>query len=114
MMRKQEEERKRIEAEKQARLNELRQFFAEMDETIERYNSAKADMGGMMETLRKGGMMWADYFRVLNQARSDRDAGRYKVNNMKCPQGTDALRKEFLQVLDAPIRYCDVMKIGAF
>ncbi|WP_143005297.1 zinc ribbon domain-containing protein [Selenomonas ruminantium] len=111
--RKLEEERKRIEAEKQARLNELKTFFAEMDEAIERYNSAKADTGGMMESLRNGGMIWADYFRVLNQARNDREGVRYKVNNMKCPQGTDQLRKDFLQVLDDSVRYCDVMKIGA-
>lgn len=111
--RKKEEERKRIEAERQARLKELNDFFGEMDSAIDQYNNAKSNLGGMMESSRKGGMIWADYFRVLNQAKSDREAVRYKVRNIKAPQGTEELKRDFLEVLDDSIRYCDVMKIGA-
>ena len=111
--RKKEEERKRIEAERQARLKELNDFFSEMDAAIDQYNNAKSNLGGMMESDRNGGMIWADYFRVLNQAKSDREAVRYKVRNIKAPQGTEELKRDFLEVLDDSIRYCDVMKIGA-
>ena len=111
--RKKEEERKRIEAERQARLKELNDFFSEMDSAIDQYNNAKSNLGGMMESSRNGGMIWADYFRVLNQAKSDREAVRYKVRNIKAPQGTEELKRDFLEVLDDSIRYCDVMKIGA-
>ncbi len=72
--RKKEEERKRIEAERQARLKELNTFFNEMDAAIDQYNNAKTNLGGMMESSRNGGMIWADYFRVLNQAKSDRES----------------------------------------
>lgn len=111
--RKKEEERKRIEAERQARLKELNTFFNEMDAAIDQYNNAKTNLGGMMESSRNGGMIWADYFRVLNQAKSDRESVRYKVRNIKTPQGTEELKRDFLEVLDDSIRYCDVMKIGA-
>lgn len=111
--RKKEEERKRIEAERQARLKELKDFFSEMDAAIDQYNNAKTNLGGMMESSRNGGMIWADYFRILNQAKSDRESVRYKVRNIKAPQGTEELKRDFLEVLDDSIRYCDVMKIGA-
>lgn len=111
--RKKEEERKRIEAERQARLKELNDFFSEMDSAIDQYNNAKSNLGGMMESSRNGGMIWADYFKVLNQAKSDRESVRYKVRNIKAPQGTEELKRDFLEVLDDSIRYCDVMKIGA-
>lgn len=111
--RKQEEERKRLEAERQARMKELNDFFAEMDSAISQYNSAKSNLGGMMESSRNGGMIWADYFKVLDQARSDRSSVRYKVNSIKAPQGTEGLKQEFLDVLDNAIRYCDVMRIRA-
>ena len=111
--RKKEEERKRIEAERQARLKELKEFFSAMDAAIDQYNNAKTNLGGMMESDRNGGMIWGDYFRVLNQAKSDRESVRYKVRNIKAPQGTEELKREFLEVLDDSIRYCDVMKIGA-
>ena len=111
--RKQEEERKRIEAERQARLSELREFFNAMDEAIDRYNSAKTDLGSMMESSRNGGMIWADYFKVLDQAKDARTSVRYKVKDIKTPQGTEELKKDFLQVLDDSVRYCEVMKMGA-
>ena len=111
--RKKEEERKRIEAERQARLKELNDFFGEMDSAIDQYNNAKSNLGGMMESSRNGGMIWADYFKVLNQAKSERESVRYKVRNVKAPQGTEELKRDFLEVLDDSIRYCDVMRIGA-
>ena len=111
--RKKEEERKRIEAERQARLKELNDFFSEMDSAIDQYNNAKSNLGGMMESSRNGGMIWADYFKVLNQAKSERESVRYKVRNVKAPQGTEELKRDFLEVLDDSIRYCDVMRIGA-
>lgn len=111
--RKKDEERKRIEAERQARLKALKDFFGEMDAAIDQYNNAKTNLGGMMESSRNGGMIWADYFRILNQAKSDRESVRYKVRNIKAPQGTEELKRDFLEVLDDSIRYCDVMKIGA-
>lgn len=111
--RKLEEERKRLEAERQSRLKDLNGFFAEMDSAINQYNSAKSNLGGMMESSRNGGMMWADYFKVLERARSDRSSVKYKVNNLKAPQGTEDLKRDFLDVLDNAIRYCDVMRIRA-
>ena len=111
--RKLEEERKRIEAERQARLSELREFFNAMDDAIDRYNSAKTDLGSMMESSRNGGMIWADYFKVLDQAKNARTSVRYKVKDIRTPQGTEELKKDFLQVLDDSVRYCEVMKMGA-
>lgn len=111
--RKLEEERKRLEAERQARLKELNDFFAEMDSAINQYNSAKSNLGGMMESARKSNIIWADYFKLLDQAKSDRSSVKYKVNNIKAPQGTEGLKREFLDVLDNAIRYCDVMRIRA-
>lgn len=111
--RKLEEERKRLEAERQARLKELNDFFAEMDSAISQYNNAKSNLGGMMESARKSNIIWADYFKVLDQAKSDRSSVRYKVNNIKAPKGTDDLKREFLDVLDNALRYCDVMRIRA-
>lgn len=111
--RKLEEERKRLEAERQARLKELNDFFAEMDSAISQYNSAKSNLGGMMESSRNGGMLWSDYFKVLDQARSDRLSVKYKVNSIKAPQGTEGLKQEFMDILDNALRYCDVMRIRA-
>ena len=58
-------------------------------------------------------MIWADYFKVLDQAKDARTSVRYKVKDIKCPQGTEDLKKDFLQVLDDSVRYCEVMRIGA-
>jgi len=111
--RKQEEERKRIEAERAAHQAEINEFFSKMDSAIDRYNNAKADLGGMMESSRNGGMLWSDYFNIIDNARGSRMGVKYEVERIKTPAGTENLKGEFLATLNDAVRYCNIMRIGA-
>ena len=108
-----DEEKKRIEKERQEHQAAINEFFKKMDQIISNYDSAKVDLGAMMESDRNGGMIWADYFNIINNATSTRNGIRYQINALKAPAGTEKLQQQFAQVLADSIRYCQLMNISA-
>ena len=108
-----DEEKKRMEKERQEHQAAINDFFKKMDQIISNYDSAKVDLGAMLESDRKGGMIWADYFNIINNATSARNGIRYQINALKAPAGTEKLQQQFAQVLADSIRYCQLMNISA-
>ena len=97
-----------------ARQAAMEHFFSEMDKVIADYDGEKTDFGGMLESSRKdGGMIWADYFKILDKARHSREALKAKVNALRAPAGTEKLPQQFSQVLTESLRYCELMRISA-
>lgn len=108
-----DEEKKRIEKEKQEHQAAINGFFKRMDQIISNYDSAKVDLGAMMESDRKGGMIWSDYFDIIDRATSTRTGIRSQINALKAPAGTEKLQQQFSQVLADSIRYCQLMNMSA-
>ena len=106
-------ETRKVNKEKMAKLAAFQAFFKKMDEAIQRYDSARDDLGKMMDSNRNGGMIWKDYFSMLDRAKSDRYSVRSTVKNIEAPAGTESLKSQFLEVLDESLRYCELMRIGA-
>ena len=104
--------KKKANQEKTDRLAANQGFFRQMDEAIQQYNSAKEDLGSMKESSRKG-MMWADYFNILDRARSSRIAVKNKVDPINAPAGTVQLKQQYLSVLNKSIRYCELLRMAA-
>ena len=106
-------ETRKVNKEKMDKLAAFQAFFKKMDEAIQRYDSARDDLGKMMDSNRNGGMIWNDYFSMLDRAKSDRYSVRSTVKNIEAPAGTESLKSQFLEVLDESIRYCELMRIEA-
>ena len=106
-------EQKKVYAEKMEKLAANQEFFRQMDEAINRYNAARTDLGKMLETTRKSDMTWNDYFSMLDNAKSARSSVRYTVSEIKPVAGMEYLKEEFMEVLDAAIRYCEMMRAAA-
>ena len=106
-------EQKKVYAEKMEKLAANQEFFRQMDEALNRYNAARTDLGKMLETTRKSDMTWNDYFNMLDNAKSARSSVRYTVSEIKPVAGMEYLKEEFMEVLDAAIRYCEMMKAAA-
>lgn len=69
-------------------------------------NGAKTDLSDLLGNLRSGGYKWVDYFGVLHEAIS------FRVS-IDAPQGTDALKRKFSEVLTLSIQYCNQMNASA-
>lgn len=106
-------EQKKVHAEKMEKLAANQEFFRQMDEALNRYNAARTDLGKMLETTRKSDMTWNDYFNMLDNAKSARTSVRYTVSEIKPVAGMEYLKEEFMEVLDAAIRYCEMMRAAA-
>ena len=106
-------EQKKVYAEKMEKLAANQEFFRQMDEAVNRYNAARTDLGQMLETTRKSDMTWNDYFSMLDNAKSARSNVRYNVSEIKPVAGMEYLKEEFMEVLDAAIRYCEMMRAAA-
>lgn len=96
-----------------ARAAELGDFFGKMDKVISDYDGAKTDLSGMLASSRNGGMIWKDYFDVIDKAKYTRSGIKAQVNTINVPAGTERLQQLFTQVLTESIRYCELMRISA-
>ena len=106
-------EQKKVYAEKMEKLAANQEFFRQMDVSINRYNAARTDLGKMLETTRKSDMTWNDYFNMLDNAKSARVNVRHNVSEIRPVAGMEYLKEEFMEVLDAAIRYCEMMRAAA-
>ena len=106
-------EQKQINAEKMAKLAANQEFFRQMDDAIHRYDGAKADLGKILASNQTSGMIWADYFNVLDRAKSERISIRNTVTEIVTPAGTENLKRDFRTVLDSSISYCELMREAA-
>lgn len=106
-------EQKQINAAKMAKLAANQDFFRQMDDAIHRYDGAKAELGKILDSNKTSGMIWADYFNVLDRAKSDRIGVRNIVNDIAAPEGTEDLKRSFRAVLDSSISYCELMREAA-
>lgn len=111
--RKADEEKKKILKEKQEKLAAMNEFFQKMDGAIQRYDSEKTDLNGMMENSRKGSILWTDYFGIIDRAKSARQGIRAQINMIKAPQGGEDIKQQFAAVLSEAIQYCELMNMGA-
>ena len=105
--------KKKENKEKMERLAANQKFFRQMDEAIDQHNSAREDLGSMLESTRKSSIIWADYFNLLDRARSTRMSVRYKVDLINPPAGTEHLKQQYLAILDKSVRYCELMSMAA-
>lgn len=106
-------ETRKINKEKMDKLAAFQAFFKKMDEAIQRYDSARDDLGKMLDSFQNGGMIWNDYFSMLDRAKNDRYSVRNTVKNIEAPAGTESLKSQFMEVLDESIRYCELKRMGA-
>lgn len=106
-------EQKKINKEKMEKLAANKEFFRQMDEAISRYQSARNELDKMLESTRKSDMTWADYFSMLDKAKTSRESVRYTVKDIKTVPGTEDLKRSFMEVLDDSIRYCEMMRAAA-
>ena len=106
-------EQKTFYAERVEKLNANQEFFRQMENLISRYDAARTDLGKMMESLRKSDMTWNDYFNMLDNAKSARVNVRHNVSDIRPVAGLEYLKEEFMEVLDAAIRYCEMMRAAA-
>ena len=106
-------EQKKINKEKMDKLAANKEFFRQMDDAINRYQSARNELDKMLESTRKSDMTWADYFSMLDKAKTSREGVRYTVKDIKTVPGTEDLKRSFMDVLDDSIRYCEMMRAAA-
>jgi len=107
------EDQRKINQEKLDKLAVMNEFFQKMDNVIQDYDSEKTDFGSLLVNLRNGGYTWLDYFALLEQAKSMRTGLRNQVNYITAPQGTEDLKRQFIDTLTLSIQYCDTMRVGA-
>lgn len=108
-----DEEKQRLEKEKKERQAAMNEFFSKMDTYIQDYDNAKDDLGTLLESSRKGSIMWTDYFGMINRAKFSRQGIKYQVNKLQTPAGAEEVKKQFIGVLAESIRYCELMSMGA-
>ena len=106
-------EQRKVNAAKMEKLAANQEFFRQMDDAIHRYDGAKSDLGKILESNQKSGMIWADYFNVLDRAKSERISIRNAVSEIVAPPGTENLKRDFRAVLDSSISYCELMREAA-
>ena len=106
-------EQRKINKEKMEKLEAMKKFFNAMDDAIQKYDTSKTDMHQLLQTARKGDMLWMDYFRQLDNVKSARQGVKNKVSSLSAPAGTEALRSELIDILSESIRYCEQMRIAA-
>lgn len=106
-------EQRKVNAAKMEKLAANQEFFRQMDDAIHRYDGAKSDLGKILESNQKSGMIWADYFSVLDRAKSERTSIRSTVSEIVAPPGTENLKRDFRAVLDSSISYCELMREAA-
>lgn len=107
------EEQRKINKEKLDRLAAMNTFFQKTDTIIQRYDGAKTDLSGLLGSLRNGGYTWFDYWGVLREARSFRMGIRNEIDHLNAPQGTEALKRQFSEVLTLSLQYCNQMNAAA-
>lgn len=106
-------EQKKINEAKMEKLSANQEFFRQMDDAIHRYDGAKLDLGKILDSNKTSGMIWADYFNVLDRAKSERVGIRNVVSDITAPEGTEDLKRSFRGVLDSSISYCELMREAA-
>ncbi len=106
-------EQRKINQEKMDKLAANQEFFRQMDDAIHRYDGAKADLGKILDSNKTSGMIWSDYFNVLDRAKSARTDIRNSVSEIVSPPGTENLKRDFRAVLDDSISYCELMREAA-
>ena len=106
-------EQRKVNAAKMEKLAANQEFFRQMDDAIHRYDGAKSDLGKILDSNQKSGMIWADYFNVLDRAKSERTSIRSTVSEIVAPPGTENLKRDFRAVLDSSISYCELMREAA-
>lgn len=106
-------ETRKANKEKMDKLAKFQTFFKKMDEAMHRYDSARGDLEKMMSSQNNGGMIWNDYFIMLDRAKTARSSVRYTVKGIEAPAGTEKLKEQFMDILDESLRYCELMRIGA-
>ena len=106
-------EQRKVNAAKMEKLAANQEFFRQMDDAIHRYDGAKSDLGKILESNKTSGMIWADYFNVLDRAKSERISIRSAVSEIVAPAGTENLKRDFRAVLDSSISYCELMREAA-
>ena len=106
-------QQRKVNAAKMEKLAANQEFFRLMDDAIHRYDGAKSDLGKILESNQKSGMIWADYFNVLDRAKSERTSIRSTVSEIVAPPGTENLKRDFRAVLDSSISYCELMREAA-
>ena len=107
------EEQRKINKDKLDRLALMNTFFQKTDAIIQRYDGAKTDLSGLLGNIRNGGYTWFDYFQALQSARSFRLGIRSEIDRLNAPKGTEALKRQFSEVLTASLLYCDQMNAAA-
>ena len=106
-------EQRKVNAAKMEKLAANQEFFRQMDDAIHRYDGAKSDLGKILDSHKTSGIIWADYFSVLDRAKSVRTDIRNAVNEIVAPPGTENLKRDFRAVLDDSISYCELMREAA-
>lgn len=106
-------EQRKINQEKMDKLAANQEFFRQMDDAIHRYDGAKSDLGKILDSHKTSAIIWADYFSVLDRAKSARTDIRNSVSEIVAPPGTENLKRDFRVVLDDSISYCELMREAA-
>ena len=106
-------EQRKVNAAKMEKLAANQEFFRQMDDAIHRYDGAKSDLGKILDSHKTSGIIWADYFSVLDRAKSARIEIRNSVSEIVAPAGTENLKRDFRTVLDDSISYCELMREAA-
>lgn len=98
---------------KLARLESMNSYFKQIDSILQKNNEAKSGLGTMLEKIRSGEYDWADYFTMIDGARTARANLLTQVNRVKTPSGAEEYSAELSRLLSQSINYCDIMKAGA-
>lgn len=106
-------EQQKLNQAKMEKLVAYQEFFRKMDDAIHRYDGAKSDLGKILDSNKTSGMIWADYFNVLDRAKSERTSIRNLVSDIDTPEGTEELKRNLRAVLDNSISYCELMREAA-
>ena len=106
-------EQRKVNAAKMEKLAANQEFFRQMDDAIHRYDGAKSDLGKILDSHKTSAIIWADYFSVLDRAKSERTSIRSTVSEIVAPPGTENLKRDFRAVLDSSISYCEFMREAA-
>lgn len=111
--RKDDEEKKRIEKEKQERLAVMQTFFSKMEDLINRYESAKTDLNDIMNSSYKNDIIWSDYFDTVDRAKHTRQAFRNELRGISAPAGAEGVKAELDSVLAHALTYCELKSQAA-
>jgi len=109
-------EQRKINKEKLITVAANKEYFAKMDGIIQRYESAKKDLGSMFDQIYSGaGYTWNDLYNASSGAGSMRSAIRYEVSELSPPKGAEEMRQQFVDLLSDAVMYCEMMEtVGRF